>query len=94
MSAQISLDDASISKNTKVELEMFRFSAGNAWFADHCYELFVSSPYQDPTVYSTFQQGTPPNCEAVTTGMSVSCSSEKPDTLKFRLTALDPLMAT
>ncbi len=54
MSAQINLETAIVSQNTDVTLEMFRVSAGRPWFPNHCYELFVGSPYKDPTVYQTF----------------------------------------
>lgn len=94
MSGQISLENASVSQLTEAELELFRFSGGNPWIANHCYELFVSSPYNDPTVYSTFLAGDAPVCEAVTEGVTATCTVSRSDTLSLIFTEVSAVAST
>jgi len=46
----------------------------------------VSSPYSDPKVYETFDSSNPPICTALQTGITVTCTVTKSDTLAIILT--------
>lgn len=78
-----------MSKSTNGDLELFRQSFGNPWAVGHCYELFISSPYSDSSIYSPFLVGDfTPKCSSLTPGVEVECSISSADTLKFSLTSI------
>jgi hypothetical protein len=50
-SGQVSIDNPLVSVTTTALLEIFRVNTGPAFQPNQCFELYVASPYLDPTVY-------------------------------------------
>jgi hypothetical protein len=67
----VKLGNASVSvvENNRVnalalmDVTVTQNAVSDAWDREHCFELFVGSPYSEPAYYQTFSEENPVTCE-------------------------------
>ena len=74
-----------VSQLETVELQLSRSIARNTytWQTNHCFELYVGSPYSNTAEYIPFPAETPPVCTAITSGVAVECSVTSANVMQF-----------
>lgn len=90
--ATLTIKENFVSKISSATLQLGR-SGGTSrpWVTDHCFQLFVQSPYKvTDTNYQTFREENPPVCTPTdpNLGYKVECEVQKPDTLRVTFTEM------
>ena len=69
----VQLGTTFVSETTDVTLTLVRKLTKEDWQADHCFQLYVQTPYTTKEIYKTFDEAKPPLCESLTDGVELTC---------------------